>query len=157
MRLSQRQRLFLLTLPLLFTSCILVSSCILVRVEGELPEDEWLSDVVHGGELTPASFRHGRSDLSFVGTVFGKNAELEMKFSCEPDEVEAYLDGVSAELQARLEEERDAKILKVRSERDLSREIEYDGEDGYGEVKVEIIELAAGGRYAYRLEIDWHE
>lgn len=132
----------------------LATGCVFVRVEGEIPEGEWLTDVVHG-DTEPAGFRHGKTEVFLTASLIHKRADIEMDFDCEPGEVDAYFDGVCRTVEATLHDERDAHITRVSSESPRQRVIEYDGEDGRGKADVRVVER--DGAYTYRLKIRWSE
>ncbi len=135
----------------------LVSSCVFVRVEGEIPEAERLTRITHGG-VAPAGFQHGKTEFSVVASLFtGLEADVEMEFVIAADELDDHFERVCAELERELVEEEKARITRVSSNGPRQRRIEFDGEDGHGRVDVRIVERPAGSAYPYRLVIDFDD
>ncbi len=139
----------------LCTLAVALSSCVIVRFEGDFPDDSWMSDVVHGSAM-PAGFEHGSVEASFVGTVATRKCELEMNFACAPDELDAYLDGVCDSVERELRE-RDGAITSRAKSGPRSVAIEYERDDERGEAEIRVEDTPGAGALPYVLEIRWRE
>ena len=150
-KIDHRKRSYL-GLALLF----LASSCIFVRVRGDLSEWQWLDELVEDASHTPASFKRGETHLQLAGFLWDVEGELELYFACDPDELEAYLDGVGQSVEREIEE-RDCKVTSISRENDLALIDRYRGHDRGGKVTVEIVEQSGNDVYPYRLVMAWDE
>lgn len=144
-------------LPLQLPSlALLLSGCILVHVEGGLPEDAWVVDIV-AEEITPEGFEHGEPDFLLIGALSSLEGSSELDFRCVESAVPGYLDRLAESLESHVTEDRDGRILERRSPDPWTRSFLYDGEDGRGAVRVRVRELGAGSAMPFRLEISLEE
>ena len=141
----------------LCASCILVSSCVIVKVDGERIAEEVFGDLLDGGGQTPNGFRHGEVDFSLRGSPFGKTAQLEMDFDCAEEDVDAYFEAVCEEVERNLVDEREGVIETVTSDGLRRRTIEYDTDEGRGAVKVAVLDVEDAAVHDYRLSIELRE
>ena len=151
-KVDHRQMRFLGPLALLF----LASSCIYVRVRGDLSEGHWLDEVVEDVSYTPAGFQRGETNLQISGFLWDTEGKLEMNFACDPDELEAYLDSVGASVEREIEE-RDCEVTSIVRGDDRRLTYGYGGHDRDGRVTVEIVEQSGNERHPYRLVMTWDE
>ena len=125
-----------------------------VRVRGDfLGEDDWVRDIVYGGP-TPESFQAGKTAANFELTLWGKEGEFTMDFSCAEEDVAVFLDGVKAGVEREIEEE-GGRVTATRELGPLAFAYEYAGHRFGGEVTAEIVERERDGGDPYRLEITW--
>ena len=137
---------------------LLCTGCVIVHFEGDFPDDSWMSDVVHGAH-PPAGFDHGNPDVTFVGTLAGKRARLEMEFTCPPGSVDAYFEGVCESIRRVIRED-EGTITSIERTGSLERVIRYvdrDDRDERGRVEVEIDDGSGNADLPYQLRIKWHE
>ena len=132
----------------------LFASCIFVHVDGDIPAEAWLNDVVHTGSA-PASVEEGRKSLIFVAHFGSKKGEFEMSFACDEEDLDAYLVGICDGVEAEIAE-RGCDITET-TEGELSRTYRYHGAGERGEVEIEIDDDSGEPSHPYRLEITWKE
>ena len=143
--------------PLAVLSLTLLSSCIYVRVRGDLSEAAWMDEVIHDNHAAPASFRRGEPDFELDGFLWSHEGRLKMDFYCDPDELDAYAESVRDRVRRKVEGE-GYVVVSERQIADGEWELEYTRKDhDHGRTTIEIVERDAKSGYPYRLELRWAE
>lgn len=137
-------------------AAVLASSCIYVRVRGDLSEAAWLDDVVHDNHAVPASFHHGEANFELEGFLWNHEGRLEMDFSCAPEDLDAYAASVRNKVEEKIEDE-GYEVVSLRQTSNRSWEYEYAEDHTRGRVTIEIVDRKGKERYPHRLELRWAE